>query len=246
MSLFGQNLAYPISQGTKLEYGRIWSLHYAKKPNTNIYFTNTLKHGILFLTESALQGIVRRHLAGSQPSIRGAIFKVIKMKFCNKCSCDKPRDSFGKDSSQQDGLRRYCKPCINAQSREISARLYATEEGRNKALAAQAKKTSTPEGKAKRNAANRIANAKWYATVEGKAKKLLQSSKRRRAYTYPGEESDILAIYEEASALFVKDGILRHVDHIVPLNGKAVCGLHVLANLQILTAEENMSKNNKF
>jgi hypothetical protein len=55
----------------------------------------------------------------------------------------------------------------------------------------------------------------------------------------------ILEKYKEREKVSKLTGVVYHVDHYYPLQGKIICGLNVPWNLQVITAEENLAKNNK-
>lgn len=67
-----------------------------------------------------------------------------------------------------------------------------------------------------------------------------------RATPHWYEKSLIDQLYVQARHLTESTKIGYQVDHIIPLHGELVCGLHCLDNLQIIIASENKSKSNKF
>ena len=81
--------------------------------------------------------------------------------------------------------------------------------------------------------------------LEQSARKRATKLKRVPCWLTDADFKEIKQIYLTAKEQSDKEGKKYHVDHIVPLQGENVCGLHVPWNLQILEASENIKKGNK-
>jgi hypothetical protein len=81
--------------------------------------------------------------------------------------------------------------------------------------------------------------------------KSLTSARRRRhrnatpKWVTAEEKLAIRQLYIKAMELTRLTGVRYVVDHDYPLHGETICGLHVLANLKIMTQDENLKKSNK-
>jgi hypothetical protein len=185
-------------------------------------------------------------------------------KICKSCGLSKPLGDFAKNGKS--GHHPQCKPCkaaaerdrrlqdgdlIRRQERE---RYVANREAKVLAIKKyyQANRNSILARNAKlyQSKADCIkASAKHYRQENREKVRAWNGSRRaalRNACPAWADKKAIAAKYREAVSMERETGIAHHVDHIIPLAGARVCGLHVAENLAVIPAGDNLRKGVKY
>lgn len=92
---------------------------------------------------------------------------------------------------------------------------------------------------------------RWQKNNKGKvnaetAKRHASKMKRKPTWLSKEDKEWMKAIYQVAAMRNRESDILWHVDHIIPMQGATVSGLHVPWNLRVIPAKDNMTKGNRY
>lgn len=170
---------------------------------------------------------------------------------CSTCLQTKPVSNFDKASSSKTGYRLQCKSCRHDRHQVFKD---AINQRMRERRANDPEIAAKEESWRQKNMHSVLANRVRYRS-ENRGRRAAWQNKRRAAKIqatpkWADEEyiEDLYVNCREAESIFEAAGIdvKFQVDHIVPLQGRNVCGLHVENNMQILTADENAKKHNSF
>lgn len=158
------------------------------------------------------------------------------IKTCSKCCEDKDSSSFHKNKGTLLGLTSWCKSC----QKDYDAKRYL----KNRKHIDQKNKIWRETNSARVKTLNKV----W--CTKNQPKRAAATAKRRAAKLERtavwGNKFLIDLQYKLAATMTKLLRVKYSVDHIIPLQGKNVSGLHVHNNLQVIAALENSAKGNRY
>lgn len=163
------------------------------------------------------------------------------MKICKVCHQAKFYDPTAKQNSIASGfMGLVCTACRRVQSKQYAQVHRATPEGALQAKLANNKAKQKAMATAEGRAYYSKASLEWCKRYPERSNALSARKRAAKLQRTPpwADAKAIQEVYAQASA----QGLV--VDHVYPLQGKLVSGLHVHTNLQLLTAVENGRKYN--
>jgi hypothetical protein len=163
----------------------------------------------------------------------------VSMKYCPHCQTSKLLTDFSKNKSRKDGLMGYCKPC-QQEKRKISDQKY--KEDRN----ASARQWRSENRDAHLATLKRYRNKRQSVRTALQVKRKAAKLQRTPAWLTDFDLLHIQCLYQVAAMRTRESGYEWHVDHVIPLQGKTVSGLHVPNNLRVIPATENIQKSNNY
>lgn len=168
---------------------------------------------------------------------------------CKKCLKEKRPEFFNKNSRKANGKNSYCKSCQSETNKSWMQTNKLKRAAYEKSYK-EATKDERKRGKKEWDLKNlewrkvyRKLNSHRYAAHA--VKRYVKEKLSQPLWLNKHQLQEIENFYWLAKDLAAVSGQTYHVDHIVPLQGKTVCGLHVPWNLQVLPSDVNISKSNK-
>ena len=167
------------------------------------------------------------------------------MKTCNKCHTLKPKLEFYQKKTSKDGLFWWCKECHKLYVKKKYAKAYADPDF--KAHEQQRIKQFHAANIGKKQASDRRYADNNPSKISARVRKYKYTKLCRTPNWLGVDELWMIEQAYELAALRTKlFGFVWHVDHVLPLQGKLVSGLHTPYNLQVIPGRDNMSKSNRF
>ena len=176
------------------------------------------------------------------------------MRTCRICLKDKSLNEYPNHSLYKDGKETKCKTCLSEYRKakwqanlEVSRNYGRKYKAKNREIIAKRSMEYVLNNSEKRKKTMKEYRQRTKPLQAYYVRKRQASLLNRTPKWLTKDDLWLIKEAYELAALRTKMfGFKWHVDHIIPLQGKLISGLHMIENLQVIPEKDNLSKHNRF